>query len=332
MGKIYESISELVGRTPLLHLQQYEKKYGLKASIYAKLEYYNPNQSSKDRIATAMISDAEKRGKIKPGDTILEMTSGNTGIGVAAVAASKGYKSKIYLEDDVSEERFQSIRAFGGETLRFGEDPVIGEALRESGNNFVYAIQKYKDEVLSKTNDVYFLDQDHNDENMGIHERTTGPEIWEDTEGDIDILVAGIGTGGTISGSGKYLKKKKDDIRIVAVQPGLNSRKNLEHPDVEGITGIHALDILPEERVPHSMNLSIVDEFINVETQDAKIATREIAKTDGILVGLSSGAALYAARLEAEKPENEGKKIVVVLPDSGLRYLSTDLFEDREEE
>lgn len=328
MGRIYESISDLVGRTPLLHIKQYEKKYDLKASIYAKLEYYNPNQSSKDRIATSMIDDAEKNGKIKPGDTILEMTSGNTGIGVAAVAASRGYKSKIYLEDDVSEERFQSIRAFGGEALRFGEDPIIGEALRESGNNFVYAIQKYKDEVLSKTNDVHFLDQDHNLANPRIHELTTGPEIWEDTEGDIDILVAGIGTGGTISGSGKYLKEKKKDIHLVAVQPGLDSRKNLEHPDVEGIVGIHALDALPEERIPLSMNMDIVDEFVNVETQDAKIAAREIAKTDGILVGLSSGAALHAAKIIANKPENKGKNIVVVLPDSGLRYLSTDLFED----
>lgn len=327
MGKIYESISELVGGTPLLHLKRYEEKHSLKAKIYAKLEYFNPNQSSKDRIAVAMIEDAEAKGRLKPGDTIWELTSGNTGIGVAAVGASKGYPVRILLEDDANEERFRTIRAFGGEALTFSEDPVLREALNNPDYSFVYAIQKFKEAVKEQNRKIFFLDQDYNDANPLAHEQTTGPEIWNDTDGDVDILVAGTGTGGTISGTGKYLKEKNKEIKIVSVQPGPITRKNLENPDGEGIAGIHALDCIPEERIPHTMNMEIVDEFFNVEGKEAKEAAREVAKTDGILVGYSSGAALYAARSLAERPENEGKKIVVILPDTGLRYFSTDLFD-----
>ncbi|MBQ7265516.1 MAG: PLP-dependent cysteine synthase family protein [Firmicutes bacterium] len=327
MGKIYESISELVGGTPLLRLKRYEQKYGLRAEIYAKLEYFNPNQSSKDRIAVAMIEDAEKKGRLKPGDTIWELTSGNTGIGVAAVAASKGYSVRILLEDDANEERFRTIRAFGGEAVTFSEDPALSKALNNPDYSFVYAVKKFKEAVKEEKRDIFFLDQDNNDANPNIHETTTGPEIWEDTDGNVDFLVAGTGTGGTISGAGKYLKQRNKNIKIVSVQPGPLTRKNLENPDGEGIPGIHALDCIPEERIPHTMNMDIVDEFFNVEAKEAKQAAREVARTDGILVGYSSGAALYTARQLAQRSENEGKKIVVILPDTGLRYFSTDLFD-----
>lgn len=328
MSKIYESITELVGNTPLLHLNGYEKKYSLNARIYAKLEYFNPNQSSKDRIAVSMIEDAEKRGLIKPGDKIWEMTSGNTGIGVAAVAVSKGYKVRILLEDDANEERYQAIRAFGGEAVAFSEDPALKKALDNPDYSFVYAVKKFKESIVSENRDIFFLDQDHNAVNPLTHERTTGPEIWNDTKGDVDIFVAGTGTGGTISGTGKYLKEQNENIKIISVQPGPATRKNLENPDGIGIPGIHALDCIPEERIPQTMNMDIVDEFFNVESDESKQAARDVARTDGILVGESSGAALFAARTLAERKENEGKSIVVVFPDTGLRYFSTGLFEE----
>ena len=327
MSKIHESISELVGNTPLLHLNGYEKKYGLNARIYAKLEYFNPNQSSKDRIAAWMIDDAEKRGVIKPGDKIWEMTSGNTGIGVAAIAASKGYKVRILLEDDANEERYKAIRAFGGEAVAFSEDPALRKELENPDYSFVKAVKAFKDSIMNENRDIFFLDQDHNAVNPLTHEKTTGPEIWNDTEGDVDIFVAGTGTGGTISGAGKYLREKNKNIKIVSVQPGPATRKNLENPDGVGIPGIHALDCIPEERIPETMNMDIVDEFFNVEEQETIQAARDVAKTDGILVGESSGAALYAARSLAERKENAGKSIVVVLPDTGLRYFSSGLFD-----
>lgn len=328
MGKIYESISELVGNTPLLHLKGYEKKYGLNARIYAKLEYFNPNQSSKDRIAAWMIDDAEKRGRIKPGDKIWEMTSGNTGIGVAAIAASKGYKVRILLEDDANEERYKTIRAFGGEAVAFSEDPALKKELQNPDYSFVKAVQAFKDSIMNDNRDIFFLDQDHNPVNPLTHEKTTGPEIWNDTKGDVDIFVAGTGTGGTISGTGKYLKEQNKNIKIISVQPGPATRKNLENPDGVGIPGIHALDCIPEERIPETMNMDIVDEFFNVESEETRQAARDVAKTDGILVGESSGAALYAARALAERKENAGKSIVVVLPDTGLRYFSSGLFDE----
>ena len=327
MGKIYESITELIGGTPLLHLRRYEEKHGLKARIYAKLEYFNPNQSSKDRIAAAMIEDAEEKGRLKPGDTIWELTSGNTGIGVAAIGASKGYPVRILLEDDANEERFRTIRAFGGEALTFSEDPALRKALENQDYSFVYAVQKFKEAAKAENRNIFILDQDYNPANPAAHERTTGPEIWNDTDGAVDIFVAGTGTGGTISGTGRYLKEKNPNIQIVSVQPGPATRKNQENPDGEGIAGIHALDCIPEERIPYTMDMSIVDEFFNVEAEEAKMAAREVARTDGILVGYSSGAALYAARSLAIRPENADKKIVVLLPDTGLRYFSTDLFD-----
>lgn len=327
MAKIYESITELVGKTPLLEIKNYEKKHELKAKILVKLEYYNPNQSVKDRIAYAMIEDAEKRGVLKPGYTIVETTSGNTGIGLAAIAAAKGYKFRVYIQDQVSEERYKVIKAFGGETIKLSEEPAIAKVLKETGGDFVAAINALREEVLSKEKNIYFVDQVSNPANPAIHEATTGPEIWEDTDGNVDIFVASVGTGGTVSGVGRYLKSKKSDIKIVAIQPGPNSIPSEENPEPEEITGMHLFEGIPLERVPTTMDVSIYDEKFEVETNQAYKVAREVAKTDGILVGTSSGAAIYVATVLAERPENAGKTIVVVLPDTGLRYLSTNLFQ-----
>lgn len=328
MAKIYESITELVGRTPLLEIKNYELKHGLKAKILVKLEYYNPNQSVKDRIALAMVEDAEKKGLLKPGYTIVETTSGNTGIGLAAIAATKGYKFRVYIQDQVSQERYQVIHAFGGETIKLSEEPAIAKVLEETGGDFVAAIKALRGEVLSKEKNIFFVDQVSNPANPAIHETTTGPEIWEDTEGKVDIFVANVGTGGTVSGAGKYLKSKNPDIKIVAIQPGVNSLPSDSNPEPEEITGVHPFEGVPVERVPETMDLHIYDEKFEVETMEAYRAAREVAKTDGILIGTSSGAAIYAATQIAKRPENEGKTIVAVLPDTGLRYLSTNLFNE----
>ena len=328
MAKIYESITELVGKTPLLEIKNYEKRHNLQAKVLVKLEYYNPNQSVKDRIALAMVEDAEKKGLLKPGYTIVETTSGNTGIGLAAIAATKGYKFRVYIQDQVSKERYQVIHAFGGETIKLSEEPAIAKVLEETGGDFVAAIKALREEVLSKEKDIFFVDQISNPANPAIHETTTGPEIWEDTEGKVDIFVANVGTGGTVSGAGKYLKSKNPDIKIVAIQPGVNSLPSDSNPEPEEITGVHPFEGVPVERVPETMDLHIYDEKFEVETMEAYRAAREVAKTDGILIGTSSGAAIYAATQIAKRPENEGKTIVAVLPDTGLRYLSTNLFNE----
>ena len=325
---VYKSITELVGKTPLLELSNYEKKHNLQAKILVKVEYFNPNQSVKDRIALAMVEDAEKKGLLKPGYTIIETTSGNTGIGLAAIAASKGYKFRVYVQDNVSKERFQVIKAFGGETIKLSEEPVVKEALDSTGGDFVAAIAALREKVLSKQKDIFFVDQVSNPANPAIHEATTGPEIWEDTEGKVDIFVANVGTGGTVSGVGKFLKSKNKNIKIVAIQPGPNSLPSDENPEPEEITGVHPFDGVPAERVPQTMDRTIYDEKFEAETIDAYRAAREVAKTDGILVGTSSGAAIYAATELAKRPENKGKTIVAVLPDTGLRYLSTNLFNE----
>ena len=325
---INRSIAELVGKTPLLELAGLEKKEGLEAKVVVKLEYYNPNQSVKDRIALAMIEEAEKSGKLKPGYTVVETTSGNTGIGLAAIAAAKGYKFRVYIQDQVSEERFKVIKAFGGETIKLSEDPTIAKVLGETNGDFVAAIKALKEEVLDKEENIFFVDQCSNPANPGIHEATTGPEIWNDTDGKVDILVANVGTGGTVSGTGKFLKSKNPDIKVVAIQPGPNSLPSESNPAPEEITGVHPFDGIPAERIPSTMNTSIYDEKFEVETIDAYKAARAAAKSDGILVGTSSGAAIHAAVQIAKRPENKGKTIVAVLPDTGLRYLSTNLFNE----
>lgn len=327
MSKIYESIAELVGRTPLLELKNYEEKHNLKAKILVKLEYYNPNQSVKDRIALAMVEEAERSGKLKKGDTIIELTSGNTGIGLAAIAAAKGYKFRVYIQDQVSKERYQVIHAFGGETVKLSEVPEIVESMEKYGPDFVECVKALEKSVSGEKN-IWFADQTRNPANPDVHFRTTGPEIWQDTDGKVDILVANVGTGGTLSGTGNYLKSQNPNIKVVGIQPTEDSFQSPERPEQEEITGVHPFENVEERFIPANLDRKVYDDWYEVHTNQAYEAAREAAKTDGILVGASSGAAIYAATELAKKPENAGKTIVAVLPDTGLRYLSTHLFDE----
>lgn len=327
MGKVYISIAELVGRTPLLELKNYEEKHNLKAKILVKLEYYNPNQSVKDRIALAMVEEAERSGKLKKGDTIIELTSGNTGIGLAAIAAAKGYKFRVYIQDQVSKERFQVIHAFGGETVKLSEVPEIVESMEKYGADFVECVKALERAVKDEKN-IWFADQTRNSANPNVHFRTTGPEIWQDTDGKVDIFVANVGTGGTLSGAGNYLKSQNPNIKVVGIQPTEDSFQSPERPDQEEITGVHPFENVEERFIPANLDRKVYDDWYEVHTNQAYEYARKVAKTDGILVGASSGAAIYAATKLAEKPENAGKTIVAVLPDTGLRYLSTHLFDE----
>ncbi|MDP4105367.1 MAG: cysteine synthase family protein [Bacillota bacterium] len=326
-NKIKKSITELVGKTPLLEIVNYEKENQLEAEIIVKLEYLNPANSVKDRIAMSMIEEAENRGVLKSGSTILETTSGNTGIGLAAIAAAKGYKLKIYMQDGVSEERTKVIKAYGTEVIPFSEVPEVVAAIEETDGDFVHAINVFNQAVVEKEANVVFLNQLENEANPKVHMKTTGPEIWEDTDGFVDIFVATVGTGGTLSGTGAFLKSKNPNVKVVGVEPGISSIATLENPDIVEITGIHRFSDVGEERVPANVNRDVIDEIIEVDTSQAFEAARAVAKSDGILVGTSSGAAIWAATQIAKRPENKGKRIVAILPDTGLRYLSTDLFE-----
>lgn len=328
MSGIHISISELVGRTPILELTNYERNNSLCARIAVKLEYANPNQSIKDRIALAMIEDAERSGRLKPGDTIVETTSGNTGIGLAAIAAAKGYPFRVYIQENVSVERFKVIKALGGQIIRMTDVPEIAQTIIDTNGDFVAVIKVLERDVLSKEQNICFLNQIANPSNPGIHEKTTGPEIWEDTDGKVDILVATVGTGGTVTGVGRYLKAKNKNVKVVAVQPGPNSLPTPAHPDLPEITGLHAFIDVPDDHIPATLDRTVFDEALTVETADAYRAAREVAKSDGILVGTSSGAAIHAATELARRPENRGKLIVAIMPDTGLRYLSTGLFDD----
>ena len=327
MGKVYHSITELVGHTPILELTNYEKNHDLKAKVLVKLEFFNPNQSVKDRIGLNMIEEAEKSGKLKKGDTIVEITSGNTGIGIAAVAAAKGYPFRVYVQDQVSKERFQVIEALGGETIKLTSVPVVAKTLEETGGDFVAAFRALDKEVISKEENVFFVNQLANPNNPEAHYKTTGPEIWEDTDGEVDILVATVGTGGTITGTGKYLKEKKPDVKVYAIQPGAGSLPNPENPEPEEITGVHPFEGVPESMLPDVLDKTIYDGYFEVETEEAYAVAREIAKTEGFLVGTSAGAAIKTATDLAVLPENAGKTIVAIVPDTGLRYLSTKLYE-----
>jgi cysteine synthase A len=308
MSNIKKSFTELIGKTPLLELTRIEAEYALKAKIAAKLEYFNPAGSVKDRIANAMIEDAESSGKLKPGAVIIEPTSGNTGIGLAAVAAAKGYKLIIVMPETMSVERRQLMKAYGAELV-----------LTEGAKGMKGAIAK-ADELAKETPNSFIPGQFVNAANPAVHRATTGPEIWNDTDGEVDILVAGVGTGGTVTGAGEYLKSRKPSVKVVAVEPKDSAVLST------GVSGSHKIQGIGAGFVPDILNTDIYDEIIPVKNEDAFAVGRLIARKEGVLVGISSGAALWAALELAKRPENEGKTIVVVLPDTGERYLSTPLF------
>lgn len=309
MADIKQSALELIGNTPILQLNRYSEKAGIKdVTLLAKLEYLNPAGSVKDRIALAMIEDAEKKGKLKPGATIIEPTSGNTGIGLAAVATAKGYKAILTLPDTMSVERRNLLKAYGAELV-----------LTEGAKGMKGAIAK-AEELEKEIDGAVILGQFDNPANPAIHKATTGPEIWKQTEGKVDIFVAGVGTGGTISGVGEYLKSVKPDVKIVAVEPATSPVLS------EGKAGPHKIQGIGAGFIPKTLDTSVYDEIIRIENDDAFEEMRNIAFSEGILVGISSGAALKAADILAKRPENKGKTIVVLLPDSGDRYLSTPVF------
>lgn len=306
--KIYKSAAELVGNTPLVEFAKYGKKNGLGATLLAKLEYFNPAGSVKDRIAKAMIEDAEASGKLKAGSTIIEPTSGNTGIGLASIAAAKGYRVIITMPDTMSVERRNLMKAYGAELV-----------LTEGAKGMKGAIAK-ADELAATIPDSIVVGQFVNPANPEAHRKTTGPEIWNDTDGKVDIFVAGVGTGGTITGVGEYLKSKNPNVKIVAVEPA-------DSPVLsKGVAGSHKIQGIGAGFVPKTLNTSVYDEIIAVANEDAFEAGRQAARTEGVLVGISSGAALWAAAQLAKRPENAGKNIVVLLPDTGDRYLSTPMF------
>ena len=310
MANIYTSADQLIGKTPLLELTRIEEELGLKARVFAKLEYFNPAGSVKDRIAKRMIEDAEASGKLKPGATIIEPTSGNTGIGLAAVAAAKGYKTIIVMPETMSVERRQLMKAYGAELV-----------LTEGAKGMKGAIAK-AEEIADETENSYIPGQFVNPSNPAAHRDTTGPEIWEDTDGKVDYFVAGVGTGGTVTGVGEYLKSKNGDVKVVAVEPEASQTL------AKGEAAPHKIQGIGAGFVPETLNTHIYDEIIPVTNEDAFETGRLIGHKQGVLVGISSGAALWAAIELAKKSENEGKNIVVLLPDTGDRYLSTPLFQE----
>jgi cysteine synthase A len=310
MSKVYKSLTELVGKTPLLELSNYEKKNELGAAVIAKLEYYNPAGSVKDRIAKAMIEDAQAKGILKEDTVIIEPTSGNTGIGLASIAAARGYRLILTMPETMSIERRNLLKAYGAELV-----------LTEGAKGMKGAIAK-ANELAQEIPNSFIPGQFDNPANPAIHRETTGPEIWEDTDGKVDILVAGIGTGGTITGAGEFLKSQNSAVKVVAVEP--NDSPVLS----EGKSGPHKIQGIGAGFVPQVLNTKIYDEIIRVKNEDAFATGRELSKTEGLLVGISSGAALWAATELAKRPENKGKTIVVILPDTGERYLSTPLFSE----
>ena len=310
MSKIYTSADQLVGKTPLLELTHIEKEYALEAKILAKLEYFNPAGSVKDRIAKSMLDDAEQRGILKPDSVIIEPTSGNTGIGLAAIAAAKGYRIIIVMPETMSVERRQLMKAYGAELV-----------LTDGAKGMKGAIAK-AEELSQEIPNSFVPGQFVNPANPAVHEATTGPEIWNDTDGNVDIFVAGVGTGGTVTGVGSYLKGKNAEIKVVAVEPAASPVLS------KGTPGVHKIQGIGAGFVPDVLNTEIYDEIIPVENEDAFATGKQIGRAEGVLVGISSGAALWAAIQLAKRPENKGKTIVALLPDTGERYLSTPMFAD----
>lgn len=308
--RVYQKITDLIGGTPLLELTNYEKANELNAKIYAKLEYFNPAGSVKDRIAKAMLDDAEEKGLLKPGAVIIEPTSGNTGIGLASVAASRGYKVILTMPETMSVERRNLLKAYGAELV-----------LTEGAKGMPGAIAKAK-ELAEQTPNSYIPSQFTNPANPAVHLKTTGPEIWADTDGKVDIFVAGVGTGGTLSGVGAYLKSQNPNVKVVAVEPATSPVLS------GGKAGPHKIQGIGAGFVPDTLNTDIYDEILPVQNEDAFATGRALARSEGILVGISSGAAVFAAAQLAKRPENAGKVIVALLPDTGERYLSTPMFAD----
>ncbi len=308
--KTYRTITELIGNTPLLELSNFEKNNGLGATVLAKVEYFNPAGSVKDRIAAAMIADAEKSGALKEGSVIIEPTSGNTGIGLSAVAASKGYKIILTMPETMSVERRNLLKAYGAQIV-----------LTEGAKGMKGAIEK-ANELAAQTPNSFIPSQFSNPANPAAHRASTGPEIWNDTDGKVDIFVAGVGTGGTLTGVGEYLKSKNPNVKVVAVEPASSPVLS------KGVSGPHKIQGIGAGFVPDTLNTKIYDEIIPVENDDAFATGRELARKEGLLVGISSGAAVHAAKVLAQRPENKGKVIVVLLPDTGDRYLSTPMFAD----
>ena len=310
MSKIYTSADQLIGKTPLLELTHIEKEEGLEAKVLGKLEYFNPAGSVKDRIAKAMIDDAEQKGLLKPDSVIIEPTSGNTGIGLASVAAARGYRIIIVMPETMSVERRQLMKAYGAELV-----------LTEGAKGMKGAIAK-ADEVAKEIPHSFIPGQFVNPANPAVHKATTGPEIWEDTDGKVDIFVAGVGTGGTVTGTGEYLKSQNPNVKVVAVEPASSPVLS------KGVAGSHKIQGIGAGFVPDVLDTKVYDEIIPVENEDAFATGKLIGKKEGVLVGISSGAAVWAAIQLAKRPENKGKTIVALLPDTGDRYLSTPLFAD----
>ena len=310
MAKVYTSITQLIGGTPLVELKNYESENKLEAKILAKLEYFNPAGSVKDRIAKAMLDDAEAKGLLKPGATIIEPTSGNTGIGLASVAAARGYKIILTMPETMSVERRNLLKAYGAELV-----------LTDGAKGMKGAIAKAQ-ELAEATPGSFIPGQFTNPANPAVHRATTGPEIWADTDGKVDIFVAGVGTGGTLTGVGEYLKAQNPNVKIVAVEPAGSPVLS------KGVAGPHKIQGIGAGFVPDTLNTKIYDEIIPVENEDAFTTGRAIARKEGVLIGISSGAAVYAATVLAKRPENKGKTIVALLPDTGDRYLSTPLFSE----
>lgn len=325
--KIYHSITELVGETPLVEFVNYEKEEKTEGTILGKLEYFNPSGSVKDRAALRMILEAEERGDLKPGGTILDFTSGNTGIATAAFANARGYKYVVVLQPGVSVERTKILKAYGVELLEAKDVPGFLEMLQNGGLNM--ARLSVVMNAFADANGYYYIDQGTNPDNPDAHYYTTGPEIWEATQGKVDYVVALVGTGGTLAGLSRYFKEKNPDIKIIGAQPAPESRKSLDNPDADTIDGVLAFNDVPDDKLPVFFNKEALpyDECLDILAKDAYEAGRKLVKSDGIFLGQSAGAALTAATIVAKRPEAKGKNIVVMLADNAFKYLSTNMYQ-----